>query len=456
VPHFFCAGVGIGPANLSLAALLFGRPGMSNIFFDKKERFSWHDGQQMDGATLQVSILKDLVSLSDPTNPFSFLHYLHSQGRIYHFINAQFEAVPRQEFRNYFEWASRRNPNLCFGEEVQAVEFDNVFKVHTRCRTVTADNICVGVGTVPWVPPQAGTFGDRAFHVSDFASRAADLGGLRVGVVGGGQSGAEAFLDLISRPANELPRRVSWISRRPNFLPLDDSPFTNDYFMPDHSDYFASLPAPVRAEFNMRHLLTSDGISESTLVAIYQRMYVHRFLNDAADLMALYPNREVTEVTGDDTAGYRLTLVHNYRFEAPQQVDLDAVIWATGYRTAAMKFLDPIARRLVRQEGEFKIDSSFAACWDGPPENHIFFQNAARQQRGLPDPNLSLLAWRSQRIFDRMTGNDTVPQSGSFIEWASRPPAAPAKEPINRPSTPLFDGDIVPGRHVPARHITAT
>ena len=66
------------------------------------------------------------------------------------------------------------------------------------------------------------------------------MAGERVCVVGGGQSGAEAFLDLISRPATELPRRGSWISRRPNFLPIDDTPFTNEYYMPCYSEYFSA------------------------------------------------------------------------------------------------------------------------------------------------------------------------------------------------------------------------
>ena len=43
-------------------------------------------------------------------------------------------------------------------------------------------------------------------------------------------------------------------------------------------------------------MLTSDGISESTLREIYQRTYVHRFVDGVADLIGLFPNREVTHV----------------------------------------------------------------------------------------------------------------------------------------------------------------
>jgi lysine N6-hydroxylase len=420
-PHYFCVGIGVGPANLSLASLMHGRPDMPSLFLDKKDCFSWHDGQQIAGSSLQVSMIKDLVSLADPTNPFSFLAYLHAMGRIYHYLNARFDAVSRREFRDYMAWAANRNPNVIWGEEVLGVDFDDRFHVRTSHRHVTADNLSIGVGTRPWVPPMAVDLGERSFHVSEFLVRGRSLGGLRVAVVGGGQSGAEVFLDLMSRSDVEMPRRVSWVSKRANFSPLDDSPFTNEYYMPDFSDYFAGLASALRADFNTRNVLTSDGVTESTLREIYQKVYVHRFIEESTDLVSLFPNREVTSVTGDDASGYQLTLCHNDHPEACEELDVDVIVWATGFRTGSMDFLGPILPRLEREGGELKIDNYFAACWDGPPQNRIFLQNAARQQRGLADPNLSLLAWRSQRILDRLAGTDTRPQLPSFVEWTSKP-----------------------------------
>jgi lysine N6-hydroxylase len=420
--HYRCVGIGVGPANLSLASLLHRHSEITNLFLDKKESFGWHDGQQIPDSSIQVSMLKDLVSLSDPASSYSFLSYLHELGRIYHYLNAQFDAVPRQEFRNYMEWASRKNENVVFGEEVLQVDFDRVFRVHTSRATVTADNIVVGIGVQPTVPVQAQQYlGDRQFHVSEFMTKSGDLGGMRVGVVGGGQSGAEAFLDLISRSDGALPRRVVWISRRPNYFPLDDSPFTNDFYMPSYSDYFAKLNPDTRRAFNQRYLLTSDGVSEATLRRIYQRIYGHRFLSGLSDLIALYPNRTVTEVTRAPTQAWNLALRHNDHDGVVENVELDVVIWATGYRPTPMNFLDPIEFRLERADDEYKIDESFAIQWDGPPDRNIFVQNAARGQRGLADPNLSLNAWRSQRIVDRLRGVRTEQQQSSFIEWMSKP-----------------------------------
>jgi lysine N6-hydroxylase len=397
-------------------------PEITNLFLDRKDSFGWHDGQQIPGTTIQVSMLKDLVSLSDPTNAYSFLAYLTELGRIYHFLNAQFESVPREEFRNYMEWACRKNENILFGHEVLSVDYTNTFLITTSSMTVTADNIAVGVGVQPSVPPCAQAhLGDRNFHVTDFIPKAKDIRGLRVGIIGGGQSGAEAFLDLVSRSDGEIPRRVVWISRRPNFLPLDDSPFTNDYYSPSYSDYFAGLDRARRQALNWQHVLTSDGISEATLRQIYQRIYTRRFIDGYADLVALYPNRTVIDVCGVPTAAWNLTLSHNEHEGVREDVELDVVIWATGYRPAPMTFLAPIESRLERDGDEYKIDDSFAVQWDGPIENNIFLQNAARGQRGLADPNLSLNAWRSQRILDRLRGVRTEHPHDSFIEWMTKP-----------------------------------
>ncbi|MFF8289689.1 lysine N(6)-hydroxylase/L-ornithine N(5)-oxygenase family protein [Streptomyces sp. NPDC016309] len=422
VAHYRCIGVGVGPANLSLASLLHTPAEVSNLFLDRKPAFGWHDGQQIAGTTLQVSLFKDLVSLADPTNPFSFLAYLHDQGRAYHFINAQFTAVPRQEFRDYLAWACARNDNIVFGEEVREVGFDDgVFRVRTDRRTLTADNVVLGVGSRPYVPPQASPRPEPTqFHVSEFTTRARDMGGKRIVVVGGGQSGAEAFLDLISRPGDALPRRVSWISRRRNYFPIDDSPFTNDFYMPCHSDYFYGLPVDARKAFNAEQVLSSDGISPHTLRAIYQQMYVHRFVDGLPDLVRLHPNREVVEVGRGIGDTWDIATRHNEQPGELERHEADVVVWATGFRPAPTDFLAPIADRLEREDGELRVDQDFAVRWDGPPDRNIFVQNAVRQQRGLADPNLSLNAWRSRRIADRLRGVRSDDPLASFIEWSTK------------------------------------
>ena len=142
-----CVGVGCGPSNLSLASLLYGHRDIRSIFFEQRPEFSWHEGMMLPDAGLQVSLFKDLVTLAEPTNQFSFVSYLHRHGRLYQFLNARFAQITRQEFGEYLKWAAHANENVCFGERVLSVDFDGQdFVVQTSKREVHAHNVAVGVG----------------------------------------------------------------------------------------------------------------------------------------------------------------------------------------------------------------------------------------------------------------------------------------------------------------------
>ena len=96
------AGIGIGPANLSLAALAKPHPGISAAFFERSSEFQWHAGMMVPEAMLQVHYLKDLVSLVAPSNPLSFLAYLAQKKQLLNVINANFDQVLRREFNQYY------------------------------------------------------------------------------------------------------------------------------------------------------------------------------------------------------------------------------------------------------------------------------------------------------------------------------------------------------------------
>jgi len=79
--HDFVA-VGVGPFNLGLAALSAPIDGLDGAFLEQRPEFDWHPGLMIEGATIQVPFLADLVSMADPTSPFSYLNFLKQRGRI--------------------------------------------------------------------------------------------------------------------------------------------------------------------------------------------------------------------------------------------------------------------------------------------------------------------------------------------------------------------------------------
>lgn len=89
-------GIGFGPSNVALAIALsehnarVGRQeAVTAHFFERQPAFGWHRGMLIDDATMQVSFLKDLVTLRDPSSEYTFLRYLQSRGRLIDFVNGK-------------------------------------------------------------------------------------------------------------------------------------------------------------------------------------------------------------------------------------------------------------------------------------------------------------------------------------------------------------------------------
>ncbi|GDY73327.1 hypothetical protein SAV31267_028120 [Streptomyces avermitilis] len=159
------AGIGIGPFNLSLAALAHPLTELDTVFYEQRPSFDWHPGLLIDGATLQVPFLADLVTLADPTSPWSFLNHLKTRDRLFPFYFAERFHIQRAEYDAYCRWVADSLPGLHFGHQVDAVRWNperDVFEVDfTQLDTdgeaealgrTYSKNIVLGVGTAPTSP----------------------------------------------------------------------------------------------------------------------------------------------------------------------------------------------------------------------------------------------------------------------------------------------------------------
>ena len=163
-----CIGVGAGPSNLSLACQIHEEIGQGALFSDRQVDFRWHPGRAFDSSELQVSHFKDLVTLVNPRSAYTFVNYLYENGRLYHFLNAQFEAVLRAEFEQYLNWAFHRNPLVRGGETVREIRFCGEFRVWTDDAVLGARDLVVGIGKRARIPSQfQGWTGRNLFHSSD-------------------------------------------------------------------------------------------------------------------------------------------------------------------------------------------------------------------------------------------------------------------------------------------------
>ncbi|MEO8109093.1 MAG: SidA/IucD/PvdA family monooxygenase [Ginsengibacter sp.] len=422
---FDLVGIGIGPSNLSTAALLDSVKEINSIFFDCKNEFQWFPGMLFPEATIQVSWLKDLVTLVDPTSRHSFLAFLAHKKRMYRFAMARFPRVKRREFNQYFQWVSQSLTNLNFATNVESVTFDkNHFVVEHSKGKSNAKNIVIAAGQTARVPDCVRPhLCPTVFHATQFIKENNGCADKRIVVVGGGQSGAELVNQLLLNRST-LPASVSWISRRPNFLPIDDSPFTNEFFTPSYSEYFYHLPDVEKRKLLSQQSLASDGINLDLLEDIYRNLYEVDLIEGKGKLARLYFNTDLVDFKKEEDCWS--LICKNTSTGKVNKYDADIVIFATGFEYQPPKFLEQIMGRLKTNENGFEINEHFCIQWDGPKENKIFIQNGARHVRGVADPNLSLVAWRSAKIINELAGRQVydIENESSVFNWHQYVPDA--------------------------------
>jgi lysine N6-hydroxylase len=412
-------GIGIGPSNLSLAALLEPLEGLRSCFFDRTRELKWHPGLLFPEAEIQVSHLKDLVTLADPTSRFSFLSFLHDKRRLYRFIHAEFPRIRRSEFDQYLHWVASRLPNLHFNRSVDAVCWENDgLLVRTGNEKIRTRHLALGSGLTPLLPAAIRPhLCDTVFHSSNYLMKNVQPRNKRVLVVGGGQSGAEVVTQLLADSA-ALPLELYWITRRSNFHPLDESPFANELFTPTYSEYFFRLPFHIREKLVGEQKLASDGISTSLLQNLCQRLYELDFLECPRCLYRLWPAREVCRIRQED--GDWCVEIQDLLSERCTEIRVDYLILCTGYSWVLPSYLEPLLDRIELEDGQFRVLGDYSISWQGAPEHRIYALNAARNARGIADPNLSLLAWRSSKIVNSLVEREVyrVDEAVSPVSWS--------------------------------------
>ncbi|MGP3921720.1 lysine N(6)-hydroxylase/L-ornithine N(5)-oxygenase family protein [Streptomyces sp. 8N616] len=423
-------GIGIGPFNLSLAALADGLrhrggPGLRTAFYDQRPAFHWHPGLLIEGTTVQVPFLADLVTLADPASPWSFLNYLRARDRLFPFYFAERFHIQRAEYDAYCRWVSEQLPGLHFGHQVDLVRWnaeqdlfevdftqvDPVGEAEALGRTY-ARNLVIGVGTAPYVPeplrPLAEAPTVPVVHSSEYlANRERLLAAGHLTVIGSGQSGAEVFLDLLrARPAGR--ERLTWLSRTPAFAPMEHSKLGLEHFTPDYTRYFHGLPERVRDELLPVQWQLHKGIDHDTLAAIHDELY-RRTVDGGWPDAVLTPGVRVRTAgrfgTGSGNGRVELHLEHVQQ-GTRSRATTDGVVLATGYRERRLDSLlgplDPYLRRDTSQRP--CVDEHFRLVMDHSVKGAVYVQNAERHTHGVGAPDLGLAAWRSAVILNSLVG----------------------------------------------------
>ncbi|MFE9642802.1 lysine N(6)-hydroxylase/L-ornithine N(5)-oxygenase family protein [Streptomyces sp. NPDC006365] len=442
-------GVGFGPSNLALAIAVEEHNSraapdqrLRARFLERQPSFGWHRGMLIDDATMQVSFLKDLVTMRNPTSDFSFLCFLRERGRLVDFLNAKTLFPLRIEFHEYFEWAAARIAHqVDYGAEVVSVEpvlaengevrwFDVVSRVPGAPeRTVVrrARNISVAAGLEPHLPP--GTeLSDRIWHNSQLVPRVSELSdsGTSVGrilVLGAGQSAAEA-VDYLHRSFPEA--EVCAVFAKYGYTPADDSPFANRIFDPEAVDVYFQAKPEVKQSLVDYHRSTNYSVVDMDLIeSLYATMYREKVQGHERLRV-----RNVSRIRDVRTLDDRLDVTVEFLPTGEREVlSADLLVHATGYRPRDLDQLLGRAAKLCLRDDDDAVRVGRDHRVEAAPDvtAGIYLQGATEHTHGLTSTLLSTTAVRSGEILDSL-----LTHRASDAEAGINPPVgSPARPSVN-------------------------
>ncbi|MBO0804626.1 MAG: lysine N(6)-hydroxylase/L-ornithine N(5)-oxygenase family protein [Nocardiopsaceae bacterium] len=416
-------GIGFGPSNLALAIVLeeqarraaTPRPSRA-AFIERQDRFGWHRGMLIGGADLQVSFLKDLVTMRDPTSDYSFLSYLHQKDRMPAFINQKTMYPSRVEFHDYLCWAADRlRHRVSYGlEAIDArpvirdgdVRYIDVVARRAedgRLDTYRTRNVVVAMGLEPYLPPEAPA-SPRAWHSAQLLGRLADVPDdteQTFVVVGAGQSAAEAT-EYVHR---RFPRaRVHAVFSRYGYSPADDTPFVNGIFDPRAVDVFFGAPDEVKDLFFSYHDNTNYSVVDRDLIATLHNRVYEELVTGEPRLIIRNLSRvvEVRETgTGLDV---RVAYLPDGRVDS---VPADWLIYATGYRPRnPLSVLGEVGSYCKAGPSQaLRVDRSHRVVTSGRMRCGIYVQGATESTHGISSTLLSTTAVRAGEIAAAITAS---------------------------------------------------
>ncbi|WP_404953327.1 lysine N(6)-hydroxylase/L-ornithine N(5)-oxygenase family protein [Streptomyces sp. 147326] len=411
-------GIGFGPSNVAMAIAVGehnARVGREEVitthFFEQQPRFGWHRGMLIDDATMQVSFLKDLVTLRNPASEFSFLCYLKSRGRLIDFINHKNLFPLRVEFHDYLEWsAAKVDDMVSYGHEVVGVtpvvregvvdHLDVTVRSGEGLALHRARNLVIGTGLRPLMPEGVERT-DRIWHNSDLLTKVdglKDADPSRFIVVGAGQSAAENVAYLHRRfPQAE----VCAVFSRYGYSPADDSGFANRIFDPEAVGEFYTAPENVKRKLMDYHRNTNYSVVDIDLIdELYRQMYQEKVLG--TERLRFINVSRLTGVT--ETPAKVHATVQSLVTGEETLLDADVVVFATGYRPAdPIGLLGEVADRCLRDdEGRVRVERDYRIATDPELRCGIYVQGGTEHTHGITSSLLSNTSIRVGEILDSL------------------------------------------------------
>ena len=416
-------GIGFGPANLALAIALHETDSDLSIrFLEARPGPTWQSAMMLAGSDIQNHPVRDLVSLRNPRSRYSFINYLFEHDRLLAHLNLPREFPLRREYEQYICWAANDFARL--------VEYQSyVTGIGTGrgddgepCYTVStaagaqyqARALVLGTGRTPYLPaPLATLKSPRVFHLTEYLPALDRLTAqgiitdgratpLDIAVVGGSQSAVELTLDLTRR----FPTARVTIYVRPYSLrQKDTSPFSEEGYFPEFTDYYYRAPRHRKDALDSYLRLTNYSAADGDVLReLYSLIYEQRL--EGSQRVFVRGSRQIRHADVDDT-GVHLQIEELNTGEY-EEVRADIVVLATGFRDLGPSehqervppLLDDLAQQFAfDDQGYLEVSYDYEVQTSAANTPPVFLNGLCESSHGIGDSgSFSLLSLRAEVI----------------------------------------------------------
>ncbi|MCX4749980.1 SidA/IucD/PvdA family monooxygenase [Kitasatospora sp. NBC_01287] len=412
--------IGAGPANLALAVALEelapGDLAERTRIVEQHDSVIWQRGMLLPWTQSQVSFLKDLVTLRNPTSRYSFINYLHSAGRLDEFINLGTFTPYRQEISGYLQWVAdtlatvridygRRSTGITplRGRDGRLRGWRTGFADGSQ---ITSRHLVVGSGRDARIPAEFAQLpAERVIHSAEYSARIAALDPAakqRFVVIGGAQSAAELLWAVHQGfPAAE----TTMVMRSIGLKNYESSKFTNEVYYSSFIDDFFASPGPAREQLlREMHLSNYAGLAPGLLETLYRQRYLERLGGE--ERLKLITMADVVSARFED-GEVVLTLVDR-RTGRSSELAADHVLLGTGFEGRMPRLVQGLADQLGL--AEVTVTRNYRLVLPGEESGPaVYLQGVNEATHGISDSLLSVLAGRSGEIVQDLLGRRDQP-----------------------------------------------
>ena len=419
-PPYDVIGVGFGPSNIALAIALEETSYSGRVLFLERNLSSlWQEGMLLDGSDIQNNPMRDLITPVNPRSMYTFVNYLHQTGRFWRYLNLGSHYPLRKDFFGYVAWVASQMPNVKYGIDIRDIRVENGVDGPLWCILDSEGNqyfarkLVLGTGRKPNVPQIPGLEeSGQVVHLTKYLPAVRNLRpGAVVAVLGSSQSAVEIALDLANREVGSI---IS-IHRSYSYRLKDTSPFSDEVYFPEFTDYYHALPPEKRSLLDDQVRPTNYSSADGDVISqLYLRMYEDEL--DGKKRIFIFRNHAIERVTCNRDVVMDLQDVYT---GSREQVHADLLVLATGFLDIGRNGRDGLPALLTNVAPQFNWTGGYLdverdyrvrySCESGSMPD-LYLNGLCESSHGLGDAgSFSLVSIRARDILASIVQRSCAP-----------------------------------------------